>query len=95
VNLGLVRWDAGGGQPASATTGTDSIYFDEPVELFDVACVTGVVDTGSLRVVANNNPTGHVILVATHLNTSNARPVLHIGFKSGTRIGLMSVLPAA
>jgi hypothetical protein len=95
VSLGLVRWDAGGGQPASATTGTDVVYFNEPVELTDVACVTGVVDTGSLRVIANGNPTGHVILVATHLNTSNARPILRIGFNAGTRIGLMSVLPAA
>lgn len=95
VSLALVRWDSGGGQPASATTGTDTIYFDEPVELIDLCCVTGIVDTGSLRVVANNNPTGHVLLVASMLNTSNARPQLHIGFNAGTRIGLMSALPAA
>jgi hypothetical protein len=95
VSLGLVRWDAGGGQPASATTGTDGIFFAEPVALVDIACVTGIVDTGSLRITANNNPTGHVILVASHLNTSNARPQLVIKFNAGTRIGLMSALPAA
>ena len=95
VSNALVRFDAGGGQPASATTGTDFVTFDEPVALVDISCVTGVVDTGSLRVVANNVPTGSVLLVASHLNTLNNRPQFNIGFQRGSRVGLMSVLPAA
>lgn len=95
VSLALVRWDAGGGQPTTATTGSDFVTFDEPVSLVDLSLVTGVVDTGSLRVVANNVPSGHVFLVASHLNTLNNRPRINIGFKANTRIGLMSALPAA
>jgi hypothetical protein len=91
----LVRWDNGGGQPTSATGGTDSLFFDEEVDIVDISVVTGVVDTGSLRVVANFQPTGNVLLWANHLNTLATRPTLRIGFKKGTRISLMSVLPAA
>jgi len=95
ASLGLCRIDNGGGQPTSTTTGTDSVFFDESVVLQDLSCVTGIVDTGSLRIVANYNPTPHVILVASHLNTLNNRPQLNIGFKAGTRISFMSSLPAA
>ena len=95
VSGALVRWDNGGGQPAAATSGTDAIFFDEPVKIVDISCVTGIVDTGSLRVIAGYVPTGNVILVASHLNTLNNRPQLAIGFKAGTRISLMSVTPAA
>jgi hypothetical protein len=95
VSLGLCRIDNGGGQPASGTTGTDSVFFSENVALEDLSCVTGIVDTGSLRIIANYNPTPHVILVASHLNTLNNRPRLNILFAAGTRIGFMSSLPAA
>jgi len=95
VSNALVRFDAGGGQPASATTGTDFVTFDEAVALIDVSCVTGVVDCGSLRIVANNVPTGSVLLIASHLNTLNNRPSINVGFQRGSRVGLMSVLPAA
>src|SRR4030042_857939 len=79
------RIDNGSGTPG-ATGGENFCAFPEPVQLYDVSVVTGIVDTANLRVMADYNPTAYIINWASHVNTLSNRPVLNIRFKPGTRI---------
>jgi hypothetical protein len=90
VSGALVRWDVGAGIPAAATSGSDFITFDEPVQLYDLSVTTGIVDTKNVRVVANYAPTIFTFNWATHLNSLSLRPAISVQFKPQTRISLGS-----
>jgi hypothetical protein len=85
----LVRWDNGGGVPAT-TKGSDFVTFPEAVTLVDAVTITGIVDTKQIKFMADYAPTIYGIYWEAHLTTLNNRPTLNIGFKQGTRISAIS-----
>ena len=87
----LCRIGIGGATPG-ATGGQDYCVFDEPVQLYDCAFVTGIADTANLLVLANFNPTPYSINWASYVNTLANRPPLNIQFKAGTRISFQQVV---
>ena len=84
------RIDNGSGTPG-ATGGADFCVFPEPVQLYDVAVVTGIVDTANLRIMADYNPTVYILNWATHVNTLPTRPALNIRFNAKTRISFQQL----
>lgn len=86
----LCRIGIGGATPG-ASGGEDFTVFSEPVVLYDVSVVTGIVDTANLLILADYNPTPFSINWASHVNTLSMRPALNIGFKAGTRISFQQV----
>jgi len=90
VNGTYCRIDNGNGTPG-ATGGENFVKFNEPVQLFDVATVTGIVDTANIRVMGDYNPTPYVINWASQVNTLATRPPMNIRFKAGTSISFMQI----
>lgn len=86
----LCRIGIAGATPG-ASGGEDFCVFNEPVILYDVSVVTGIVDTANLLILADYNPTAYSINWASHVNTLATRPALNIGFNPGTRISLQQV----
>lgn len=84
------RIDNGSGTPG-ATGGADFCVFPEPVQLYDLSVVTGIVDTANLRIMADYNPTSYIVNWASHVNSLATRPQLNIRFKQGTRISLQQL----
>jgi hypothetical protein len=85
------RLDNGSGTPG-ATGGSDTVFYNEPVKLFDAAFVTGIVDTANLRVMADFKPTAYVINWATYVNTLATRPPIDIRFNAKTRISFQQIV---
>jgi len=85
----LVRWDNGGGVPAT-TKGSDFITFPEDVTLYDAVTITGITDTKQIKFMADYVPTNYGIYWEAHLTTLNNRPNLNVGFRRGTRISAIS-----
>jgi len=83
-----INFDSGTG------AGTGSRTFWSPPEdcvLVDFAIHTGMTDTTVVRVTKGGAPTGNTMRYAAHLDTSNARPELAIGFKEGINVGLIQL----
>jgi hypothetical protein len=85
----LMRWDSGGGVPAT-TKGSDFITFPEDVQLYDITTITGITDTKQIKLLADYSPTNYNFYWEAHLSTLNNRPSINVGFKRGTRISAIS-----
>lgn len=83
VANGLVTFDDG--QGASATS---SAFYISPVDmvLVDVAITTGPTVMGRLMVTRNSIPTGNILGIIPHVDTSPFRPALGIPFKAGHKL---------
>ena len=76
----LVNMDGGNG---ASSASPNEISFPEPVVLQDFAVATGLTDTTKIQLTRDNVPTGDMLRYALHIDTSNARPRLIIGFNRG------------
>ena len=86
----LCRIEAGSGTPG-ASGGQDFCVFDEPVTLYFMSVVTGIVDTANLRVMADYNPTNFIINWAAYVNSLPNPPMLNIQFSAGRRISFLQL----
>lgn len=86
VAAGLVNFDDGVG--ASATSNTFYIAPENCV-LIDVAITTGPTVIGRLMVTRNSVPTGNILGLIPHVDTSPLRPALAIGFAMGSKLAVI------
>jgi hypothetical protein len=84
------RIDSGSGTPG-ASGGADFCTFAENVAIVDLALVTGIVDTGNLRLMVDYNPTEYTINWAAFVNTLATRPPINIGISAGRRISFQQL----
>lgn len=80
---GLVTFDDG--QGASATS---SAFYITPANmlLVDVSITTGPTVMGRLMITRNSIPTGNILGIIPHVDTSPMRPMLNIPFGQGTKL---------
>lgn len=83
VANGLVTFDDG--QGASATSSAMYICPTDML-LVDVAITTGPTVMGRLMVTRNSIPTGNILGIIPHVDTSPQRPLLNIPFASGHKL---------
>lgn len=71
----------------AAGTGSPNFWIaPEDVVLMDAAVPTGLADTTVWKALANDTPTGNVLMHAAYVNTLANRPSPGIGYRKGTKI---------